>query len=106
MIHSLQSVSTLLNQVNDRAESPLYISIESDNPNIALFLLEQGPTPDVLSAKNIRGNSLLHAAVKSAIESESQTKIVDILLQLGTEFQSINICGPGTNTFPHSHQLT
>lgn len=77
-----QNVSDLLNQLNDQNQSPLYISIEQGNPNIALFLLQRGPTSEVLNAVNSLGYSLLHAAVLS----QKTAGLVDLLLQLGNFF--------------------
>lgn len=77
-------MSDLLNQLDDEGKSPLYISIEKGNFGIAFYLLQNGPTPAVLNAVEIKhGYSLLHAAL-AAILDEPPLALIDMLLKSGT----------------------
>lgn len=72
----------LLNQLDDKNQSPLYLALQHQNFKKARFLIELKPYQSVLNARTVGENrTLLHAV---AHHHEEVPDLVSELLKLGT----------------------
>jgi ankyrin repeat protein len=83
LIYALAEVD--LNEPKSTGETPLYLAIENNHIGVVSFLLDNGATPQTISAE---GPFPLHLAVQGG-----KLTIADMLLNKGAEFDAYNEIG-------------